>query len=177
MKKKLLDQGIEYKGPYDVGSGDDAPNTTDKPIVGRLTATRIIRLESLGFVWSLRDDWHQHYEELKKYKEEHNHCNVPARYNKNRKLGIWVSAQRQQYKILNTQSESSKARRSAPLTQERIDLLNKLGFTWSIRSRDSLGQSWNERYSELVQFRNEWGHVSKQTHHDYLMILLISPLG
>jgi hypothetical protein len=41
-----------------------------KPIVGRLTDDRIRRLEELGFVWSLRDDWMKHYEELKLYREQ-----------------------------------------------------------------------------------------------------------
>ena len=36
-----------------------------KPLVGRLTDDRIRRLQDLGFVWSLRDDWQKHYEELK----------------------------------------------------------------------------------------------------------------
>jgi hypothetical protein len=35
------------------------------PLVGRLTQDRIHRLQNLGFVWSLRDDWAKHYEELK----------------------------------------------------------------------------------------------------------------
>lgn len=100
-------------------------------------------------------------------------------------MGIWVSAQRQQYKILqqqkllesmqgqevaaappaieittddtvqpaDTAGTGAKARRSAPLTQERIDLLNAIGFTWTIRSRDSLGESWNQRLHELRQFK------------------------
>jgi hypothetical protein len=40
---------------------------------GRLTAERMEKLESLGFVWSLRDDWQKHYMELKAYKEQHGH--------------------------------------------------------------------------------------------------------
>lgn len=40
---------------------------------GRLTADRTARLESIGFVWSLRDDWQKHYEELKAYKAKHGH--------------------------------------------------------------------------------------------------------
>ena len=36
-----------------------------KPLVGRLTDERIRRLHNLGFVWSLRDDWQKHYDELK----------------------------------------------------------------------------------------------------------------
>lgn len=159
MKKKLAAQGIDYKGPYP-GEGQDQTNAmSEKPLVGRLTDERIRRLESIGFVWSLRDDWQKHYDELKQYKEEHGHCNVPARYAKNRRLGIWVSAQRQQYKILQAQTDS-KPRRSAPLTADRIELLNKLGFTWTIRSRDSLGESWNQRLNELAKFRTMHGHCN-----------------
>ena len=83
MKKKLADKGVEYKGAVDAfpenGIEDGSagvPSLSEKPIVGRLTNDRIRRLEALGFVWSLRDDWQRHYDELKQYKEEHGHCNV-----------------------------------------------------------------------------------------------------
>jgi hypothetical protein len=93
MKKKLEEHGITYEGPEDAKEAkydDDADegslsstNGTNqaqsmnaKPVVGRLTDDRIRRLENLGFVWSLRDDWQKHYLELKEYKEEHGHCNV-----------------------------------------------------------------------------------------------------
>jgi hypothetical protein len=67
-----------------------------------------------------------------------------------------VSAQRQQFKTMN-QMSSVAARRAAPLTQDRIELLNKLGFTWTIRSRDSLGESWNLRLEELKKFKERHG--------------------
>jgi hypothetical protein len=92
------------------------------------------------------------------YKKEHGHCNVPARYAANRRLGIWVSAQRQQFKIMKQMPDSAKQRRSAPLTNERIGFLNDLGFTWTIRSRDSLGESWNQRLEELKEFKAQHGH-------------------
>eukprot|EP00934_Nitzschia_sp_Nitz4_P001966 Nitzschia sp. Nitz4//scaffold107_size73032//27795//30897//NITZ4_005759-RA/size73032-augustus-gene-0.100-mRNA-1//-1//CDS//3329532590//1966//frame0 len=142
------------------------------PLVGRLTQDRISRLQNLGFVWSLRDDWAKHYEELKQFKHMNGHCNVPARFAENRRLGIWVSAQRQQYKILQQQNKEmamdpeegastatdAKARRSAPLTQERVDLLNAIGFTWTIRSRDSVGESWYQRLQDLKLFKEQHGH-------------------
>lgn len=163
MRKKLEKEGIEYVPPS-LNDNQGAPTAEEdaavrKPIVGRLTDDRIRRLESLGFVWSLRDDWQKHYEELIEYKKEHSHCNVPARYSKNRRLGIWVSAQRQQYKQLHAapNPDSNKPRRSAPLTQERINLLNALGFTWTIRSRDSLGESWNQRLEELKAYKAQFG--------------------
>ena len=113
MKRKLLEgKVLKYEGPSETNSvaednqeyEEDSLSTdksaSSKPIVGRLTDERIRRLEELGFVWSLRDDWQKHYNELKEYKAEHGHCNVPARYAKNRRLGIWVSAQRQQVRLL-----------------------------------------------------------------------------
>lgn len=83
--------------------------------------------------------------------------NVPARFAENRKLGIWVSAQRQQKKLLDTATDT-KPNRSTPLTQERIKLLDDIGFTWTIRSRDSLGESWNQRLEELRAFQREHGN-------------------
>jgi hypothetical protein len=89
MKKKLEEHGITYEGPEDakeakyddaddgsVNSANQNQPMNAKPVVGRLTDDRIRRLENLGFVWSLRDDWQKHYLELKEYKEEHGHCNV-----------------------------------------------------------------------------------------------------
>lgn len=49
--------------------GESPPVTSKAP--GRLNADRMARLESIGFVWSLRDDWQKHYNELKEYKEQH----------------------------------------------------------------------------------------------------------
>lgn len=144
MKKKLEAQ--DPHGPEAADSG--------KPILQRFTDERIRRLENLGFVWSIRDDWQKHYEELKDYKNDNGNCNVPARYAKNRRLGIWVSAQRQQYKILKADSTQG---RSAALTQQRIDLLNDLGFTWAVRSRDTLGESWSQRLLELQEYKKQHG--------------------
>ena len=84
---------------------------------------------------------------------------MPARYAKNRRLGIWVSAQRQQKKLLETASAGeSKPGKSTPLTKERINLLNDIGFTWTIRSRDSLGESWNQRLAELKDYKEAHGN-------------------
>lgn len=131
--------------------------SNSKPVASRLTASRINRLEDLGFVWSLRDDWQKHYDELLEFKRENGHCNVPARYAHNKRLGIWVSAQRQQYKIMQLPPEQ-RPKRSASLTPDRVDLLNKLGFTWTIRSRDVLGDNWNRRYQDLCDYKEQYGH-------------------
>ena len=53
---------------------------------------------------------------------------------------------------------ANKARRTAPLTDPRIKLLDDIGFTWTIRSRDSLGESWNQRLVELRQYKKKHGN-------------------
>lgn len=134
----------------DIAGTQEAPKTT----VGRLTEERIRRLDELGFAWSLRDDWNKHYEELRAFRREHGHCNVPARYSKNRRLGIWVSAQRQQYKIRQAAAKDpSKPLRTSPLTEERIELLNQIGFTWTIRSREPESDMWPHRFQQLKDYQ------------------------
>ena len=110
----------------------------------------------MGFVWSVRDDWNKHYEELKLFYKEQGHCNVPARHS-NRRLGVWVSSQRQLYKLYTGVSKSK--RRTNPLTKDRIDKLNALNFKWAIRSSsDTPRDGWNRRISELTEFKQMYGH-------------------
>lgn len=91
LKKKLASQGKNYsETPPDEEQGQGlqaaavveeeemlelqleqhqepvvAAGMSPKPLVGRLTDDRIRRLQNLGFVWSLRDDWQKHHDELK----------------------------------------------------------------------------------------------------------------
>lgn len=72
MRKKLEKEGIEYVPPSRLEEDGKEP-VARKPVVGRLTDDRIRRLEDLGFVWSLRDDWQKHYNELVEYKKDQGH--------------------------------------------------------------------------------------------------------
>jgi hypothetical protein len=62
----------------------------------------------------------EYYGQLIKYKEENGHCNVSQRCAANAKLGRWVKNLRR-----------SKAK--GELSQERIELLNAIGFKWRMR--------------------------------------------
>ncbi len=70
-QKQSVDEGKnDHNATMDdnasIGStGKDSSSNVGTPLVGRLTQERIQRLQNLGFVWSLRDDWAKHYEELK----------------------------------------------------------------------------------------------------------------
>ena len=57
-------------------------------------------------------NWQEKYQELIAFKEKHGHVNVPQ---KHPELGRWVNTQRNSYK-------------EGKLSQERIDLLNVIGF-------------------------------------------------
>jgi len=98
----------------------------------RISAEKIAKLESIGFTWRHfdRDGWDTRFQELVEYKKEKGDCKVPQFYENNRKLGKWVSKQRQGYlarlKGLETQ-----------LTDERLSKLEELGFVWGSGNRRS----------------------------------------
>jgi hypothetical protein len=52
---------------------------------------RRVRLDELGFVWDTRGSgWETMFTELKRYRDEHGHCNVLARWRENSELAGWV---------------------------------------------------------------------------------------
>ena len=62
-------------------------------------------------------------QELLDYKKDHGDCLVPVGFKKNRQLSNWVSTQRQEWKQL-------KKGQFSRMTQERIKILNDVGFVW-----------------------------------------------
>jgi hypothetical protein len=88
---------------------------------GVLSNDRKNRLDTLGFIWNVKSSiWEQKYQLLVKFKETQGHCDVSQKYQiDDIKLGTWVSTQR--------------ANR-LKLSDEQINRLNKLGFTWSLKS-------------------------------------------
>jgi len=80
--------------------------------------------------------WQKYYNELKHFREEHEHCLVPQNYPPNKKLGLWVMQQRRQ----NTLKErGQKCSLSGAAGAKRIELLNNIGFVWHVRRRGSRG--------------------------------------
>lgn len=81
-------------------------------------------------------EWLQMFDRLATYKATHNNCNVPKRYTQDAKLGHWVHYQRTMYKVNK-------------LAEERIELLEDIGFVWKERSNCSATRencSWEDRY-------------------------------
>ena len=82
-----------------------------------LEQEKINKLDSVHFIWDVREYWwNKSYAELKIYFKNNGNFLVPQRYEVNSiKLGKWVSSQRS---------------RKIPLSNKKIKLLDKIGFTW-----------------------------------------------
>jgi hypothetical protein len=92
---------------------------------GKINAERIARLESIGFEWDpQRAQWNAMVKRLEKYVEQHGNCRVPKGYVHDQELANWVRNQRLEFAHLQ---RGKKTR----MTQDRIDILNGMGFKWS----------------------------------------------
>ncbi|KAL3758562.1 hypothetical protein ACHAWU_008316 [Discostella pseudostelligera] len=101
-----------------------------------LTKERIQSLNDLGFKWAIRvsrTPWESRLDELKRFKDEHGHCNVPSTYPKNQPLAYWVFKQRGQYRIYMDRGPvvSGESAQICHMTPERIAKLDALGFEWN----------------------------------------------
>jgi hypothetical protein len=93
--------------------------------------------------------WEDRLSELADYCKIHGHCNVPhKKYSKNTKLSNWVQTQRKQYRFRRQGKVSF-------MTNFRIHLLEEISFEWN-RS----GSTWEDRLSELVDYRKLNGHCN-----------------
>ena len=118
-----------------------------------MTQERIDALESLGFVWK-GSRWEANFRLLEEFQKENGHCRVPRNHSVDDvNLGTWVITQRQNYR-------NYLAGKYSPLTQERIDQLNSVGFDWGIFMTD-----WKGTFEKLVQFKEAHGHCRVPIHH------------
>lgn len=83
--------------------------------------------------------WDERFRRLCLWRSQHGHCAVPIAQGD---LGIWVSKQRQ----LNKKGK---------LSQDKIDRLNSLAFTWSTTDAD-----WDDKFKRLNEWRCRNGHCS-----------------
>ena len=107
---------------------------------GILEKERIKLLESIGFEWKMREhfDWMEMYRLLVKHKGKHKtFANAPK---PEPQLGSWMHWQRQRYK-------------SGRMEQDRIDLLESVGFELRVRERID----WMKMYKRLVAHKKKYG--------------------
>jgi len=92
-----------------------------------ITDERVRALDEAGFVWdSHKAVWSERLEELKGFRKEYKHCNVPSRYKPNHQLAIWVKRQRRQWK-------NKLDRLPNCMTDDRQRELEAIGFIWDMK--------------------------------------------
>lgn len=92
--------------------------------------------------------WDERFQELVDFKKINGHANVPQ---KCRPLGIWVNNQRIQYRL-------KKAGKHSPLTSERRERLESIGFTFMCHTVTP----WDKRFQELIEYKKINGHTDVQ---------------
>ena len=100
----------------------------------KLSEERCRLLEDVGLAWTDTHGagWEKKFRELVRYKEREGDCNVPVRYSANPPLGNWVTSQRQKYK-------------KGKLSQERLEKLKEIDFSWKIGSKGKTSNPGEER--------------------------------
>ena len=112
--------------------------------------------------------WYERLQQLREFKDEHGHTNVPELYEPNPQLGHWVFNQRKEYsKRLNSEEALQDA--ASSITTERIEALNEIGFVWSMRKKPARVVGWSERYQELLDYKEKYGDCDvPQTYNENL---------
>merc|ERR1711966_406739 len=89
---------------------------------GQLSFDRVQRLSDLGFSFSPKGDkeskWEKRFNELKQFNAANGNFTVPKKSLTHKELRRWVAYNRERY-------------RKGLLSDDRTQLLNDLGFTWS----------------------------------------------
>ena len=160
-------QRLEYGSVINSSTGDSDIDSNAN--TSELTQYRIQKLMDVDFVFHLkRDVWYQRLEELKEFQSMHGHVRVPQPQSQSQSqlglssqniaLGSWVRNQRAMYNRLINENDQNQGDDSSHtynfLTEERIELLNSVGFCWDVQE-----ENWLEHYEKLVLFHQEHGNV------------------
>ncbi|KAL6069062.1 HA domain-containing protein [Balamuthia mandrillaris] len=124
----------------------DAHTATTSPLIASAATTprKLISKQE-----ALKNQWEERYRELKAFKEEHGHTNIPQRSTEFRSLGIWLKTQRSK-------------KRAGRLDVEKQQKLDELGISWGI-SRESSMQSeeiWEAKFEALKLYKKKFGHCN-----------------
>lgn len=89
--------------------------------------------------------WLKNFRQLRLFKQLHGHTNVPYT---SAGTGQWTGDQRLSYRQLMNHKPST-------LTPMRVQLLNALGFDWTLTN------SWDTQYDEFEKFKKEHGEKKR----------------
>jgi len=113
-----------------------------------LPSNRVLRLESIGFVWSLQKSsrWESMFQFLLEYKDQHGNTLIPRRYNKNPQLGHWVSKQ--------TYWHSKKQ-----LPSNCVLCLESISFVWPLQKSTLDRKKWESMFQLLLEYKGQHGNT------------------
>uniref|UniRef100_A0A7S4MDK8 Helicase-associated domain-containing protein n=1 Tax=Odontella aurita TaxID=265563 RepID=A0A7S4MDK8_9STRA len=112
-----------------------------------ITRERVGALDAVGFEWNALDAaWSRKFDDLRRFRASHGHCNVPLRHKEDPSLGRWVVRQRHERRNM-------REKKPTQLTEGRVASLEGLGFEW-----ETLDKAWERRLAELASYREQHGH-------------------
>ena len=148
-QRKRLEESAEDGGLSGTINHEDNSSVFDdvEPDSIHADPYKLIALDKIGFDWDPRNSrWMTSYEELKAFKQLNGNTLVP---HANCGLGSWVKRQQVQYTHYRKEDGSK-----SELTEERVRLLNDLGFVWSRRTN-----TWNENFQRLLNWKELHGNI------------------
>lgn len=113
---------------------------------GTLMAHHESQLRDLNFVFQIHIDYFDNgIEKLQAYKEDHGDCMVDSSCMDQELLGF----------VQNVRAQHRKWKKgeSSTLNEDRRQLLDDLGFVWSVQSA-----VWEQQFEQLLKFKSEFGH-------------------
>ncbi|KAL3793340.1 hypothetical protein HJC23_003850, partial [Cyclotella cryptica] len=157
-KFKALHEDDPVERAATPNSGDKVPRTT-------LTKERVQKLNDVGFVYDVREkQFEQNVGALRIFREMNGH--IDPRF-MNGKLGLWVRKWEQHYRkyleALQIHPQNATIL-SEILPESRLEALESVGFSPNmfdeprVRAAGNQRATWDERYEELVSFKNEHSH-------------------
>lgn len=136
--------------------------------ISKLTASQIQKLNDIGLKFTAKRryaSWEQRMEELKMFKEINGHARVPVNHPE---LGSWVHAQRAEYKKYINKTPKTK------MTTEKLEQMLEVGFIFEVAKKSqqydsrSNAKSWEDRFAELKDFKETFGHTVVPQHYPNL---------
>jgi hypothetical protein len=106
--------------------------------------------------WKPHASFEDRIQELEHFRKGNGHCRVPLRQPG---LGRWVGEMRSAYKSIKSSADNPDLAKAAAsyLTEERIALLDSMGFEWSV-SKPTV--PWQTRFEELLNYKEANGHCN-----------------
>jgi len=141
-RQQPQDQSCVNKSDSEVedenGHEDDEP---DEAVINQSSSSSTKKLTKRELSWKSK------FEELRRFKQLHEHTNVPK---SKKQLNNWVNNQRSEYKKFKDNKKSY-------MTPERIEKLESIGFEWECEDYESV---WNKRFNELKEYKEKYGRTN-----------------